>query len=316
MKLIIKPKNLIKFIGPIIFFIIVFNILDEKKLYSSISQINPIFLIIPIFIDIVFLITKACRWQYILHKLKISYPFKQTLKIYSLSLLIGMITPANIGELLGKISFLKKDGHQLNFSLVSIFIDRIADLIILLVITIFGIIFFAKIFGLNSLIIPLIILISIILGFVIIRFDLFKKIAKKIFLSIAPKKIQEKWQNYLSETLINIKKINYRKLAIIMLITFFSQIVNLIFLYSLAKILKIDQIPAIYLLFTSVIASFVSMIPITINGLGTREAAFLIMFYSFNIASEKTVIFSFLIFLISFLSVPIMIAYSLLNGKK
>jgi len=67
-------------------------------------------------------------------------------------------------------------------------------------------------------------------------------------------------------------------------------------MYILALGINI-HIPFSYLVFAVTMAGFISLIPISISGIGTRDAALILLFAPFAILKEQAIVFSTLILL-------------------
>ncbi len=79
-----------------------------------------------------FLASKAWRWQVILRDLRISISFGEAMKLYALGLGAGMVTPGQVGDAV-KAAYFRERG--LARALVSIVLDRLWDILILLLLT-------------------------------------------------------------------------------------------------------------------------------------------------------------------------------------
>lgn len=294
-----NKKILLKLIGVVLFFLIIFTQIDFQKFYSLFFSLNPWLLILASLLSLPPVIIKMFRWQYILKRLKISYPLKKTFKIYQLSILFGMFTPLNSGDFAGRIAFLKNNGYKIKVSLLGILIDRVADLVIILIIAFWGILFILKFFKIEFLIIIGLILLLLVLGLLSLRENFLRRFITRIFFVIVPKKFQEKLKTIIKEIIVALNYFSFKDVLSILGITIIAQIANLFFLYSLILILGINQIKILYLLFINAILSLLALIPITIGGFGTREATLIAFFSSSGVQNEKTLIFSLLIFFLS-----------------
>lgn len=296
MKKIINKKNLTKLTGLIIFVLIIIFKIDFGKFYQLVSNLNPLHLILASSIMLVPTFIKVIRWRYILKKLGINRCLKEISKIYYISLMISHITPAYLGEIPSKIVLLKGDDHQVSSSFTSIIIDRLNDLIILLVIAIGGIFLFLPLLKIKNLIVAISVLLILILILFGIKIELLKKILKKIFFLTVPKKWQSQSKKHLKNILSGFKKMTAKDIAVTFGLTILTYSLIWLFLYVLAQILGINQVPPLFLLLIYTITRFVIMIPVTISGFGTREITMLALFSSFSVQNELVIIYSLLMF--------------------
>ncbi|OGY50259.1 MAG: hypothetical protein A3J65_04485 [Candidatus Buchananbacteria bacterium RIFCSPHIGHO2_02_FULL_45_11b] len=309
-------KKILKLAGILLFLIIIFTQIDFKELYSVMISLNPWRLALASLLSLSPVLIKMFRWQYILQRLNVNCRLAEAFRIYFLSIILGLFTPLNAGDFIGRSAFLKKGGYRIKTSFLGTVIDRIADLAILLLITAAGTFFLFNFFKINFFIVILAIILTLIVSFIFSQNKYCQKIMLKIFFLIVP----EKYQNYLKENIkeiiCDIKSFKISDILAILAITFLSQLANLGFLYLLLLAVGIAQIPILSLFFFYAIISLITLIPITIGGFGTREATFIAFFSIFGVANERTITFSLLIFFLSLIPLLFIGLYLLIKKNK
>jgi len=293
-KKVIKSKNLIKVIGLIFFVLVIIYKIDFRKVYQVIVELNPYHLAIASLITSLPLFIKVIKWHYILKKLGIKKNFKRIYKIYYISMIPGTITPAYIGGIAAQIAYLKDDHHAVSSSLTSIIIDKLSDLMAALVTSIIGLMFFLTLLKINILITAIISLLVIVSLFFSLRLEIFKKILRVIFFSIVPPRFQNQLKYHLKNILTGFEIMTPKDISIIFGLTMLSYIIIWLFLYILAQILDITQVPSLFLLLIYALTRFVIIIPITIAGIGTREITVLALLSLFSVSNETAVVYSLL----------------------
>lgn len=309
-----NKKYILKLTGIIIFIIIIFTQIDFKKIYPIILSLDPRLLLLASFVSLTPVIIKMFRWQYILKQLNINYPLVETCRIYLFSIILGLFTPLNAGDFIGRSAFLKEDGYKIKTSFLSTIVDRLADLIIILIISGLGVFFFLHLLDIKFFITILAIPLSLFLFF--LRSKKCHKLFLKIFFLITPLKYHDYFKKNIDEMLSSINSFNLSNILIILAMTFLSQLANLIFLYLLLFIINVNQISLLPLFFINAIITLISVIPITIGGFGTREATLIAFFSTFGIANEQTIIFSLLTFFIPLPPLLLINSYLLVKKNK
>jgi uncharacterized protein (TIRG00374 family) len=197
--------------------------------------------------------------------------------IYFTGLFFGSVTPSKVGELV-KIRYLKKFGNKEAFYIV--FADRLWDAFFILFFAGMSFYFlgFEKYFYIGLTV--SIILFSII--FIFYKIGILKKFKKYI-----PKKISK---------FIGTEYYKYSIKEIISLsfYTIISFIMYFIWYYLLMYMLGIF-IPAFKVFWIQSITVFVNILPISVMGLGTREAINLHFFKEFGYNNENVMAFGFVI---------------------
>ena len=293
--------SLTKLIGPVILGLILYFKIDFKKLLLIIDSVQWPYLFYVVIILLIKSPINPYRWQYILKRLSINCSFKKIFNTYYLTMLLGLITPGRVGEIIFRMFILKKEGYLLNKSLVSIILDRLADLFFLLLFSSIGVLVFLKLLGLKTLLIILIPLFGIILFLILIQKDFSKKLLEKFFLFLIPKKFCPNSKIYFKNFIENLQKFTLKDYLIILLLTSGTWIIIIGSMYVLARGWNITAIPFFYFALSIILARLVGLLPISIGGLGTREAILLGLFSFFSISSEKTIGFSLSMFVLAVL---------------
>jgi len=301
-----KIKNLNKysyFLGLIILGIILIKI-DLRELKNTFYQINIKYFIAAGFLTIPMLLNKAWCWQYLTKKQGISYSLKNSFLMYGSGIFLGSVTPGKIGDF-AKIFYLKKDGHSPIKAFVATLVDRFLDLGVFLTISFIGLLFFTALFKRHLILSGVLLTTIMLITTIFLKNNFYKKLAKKIFYKITPQKYQETWKININGFWENLKVYKLKNYLTAILIT----LTSLTFYFGQMKLialgLGLTQISLIYLIFAVSIAGLISLIPISIAGIGTRDAALIIIFGKFLISKELALIFSASILLLTLVFVPI-----------
>ena len=245
-------------------------------------------LVLPLFFVTIAL--KATRWKYILETQRICIPVGRVFRYYYASIFWGIITPGRIGEGV-KILYLANENVSSGRASLSVVLDRLFDLGPVLILTGIGTaIIFDKL--------KWFILTTAVLGFILlmiysIRNRLrFSAICYRLS-SFLPSQYRATVLQFVDEFRDDIKNLSFSKAI---LLSTFSCLIW--FAYSfpflvLANDLGIKASP--FFIFNGVLcASVIAMVPISIGGLGTRDAFFLSYFGQIGIPNESSVLFSFM----------------------
>jgi len=282
-------------IGIFLFIIILIKI-DIQSILINIKNIKLSYLFFAFLLGFPILITKSYCWNYIKKKQNIHYSKKDSFLMYNVGLYIGSVTPGRVGEI-SRALYLKKDGHSFGKSMVSLTLDRISDFAFLLIFLFFGLLFFFNFFN-NQILIPLAITISlIILLFIFLKSNLIQLLLKKLFYIIIPARYKKSWEVNFQDFIKDIKIYKFRDYLIVFLITAFSWLFYYIQMYIVAQSANIADIPLLHLSIMLTAVGFITLIPISISGIGTRDAALIFFLTPFLVPKEQIIVFSSLILL-------------------
>jgi len=249
-----------------------FSKIDFLELVNTFKQVNLILLLFAVFISFfnnIFL--NGDMWKRILKYLGCDISLKEAVFIRMASYPLKVLLPVKSGEFF-RVLYLKK---QKNFSLkkgaASIIFDILLNMCVLLSI-IFASIIFLKI---NLFNIPFIIITGLIFSFIIF----FCLKATQNFIFSIVKKIHFKFYNAL-KVLFAFQGITSKKQSYFILYAFTIQLIVLANYYILSRALNLNIPFSKAILFFSLII-IISLIPVTISGLGIRESLIILFFSEF-----------------------------------
>lgn len=113
---------------------------NPSKVLTTLLKANPFFILIGLILWFTNCTIRTLRWNYLLKKVDINVPFFSSMKIYIMGLFISNLSPAKTGDPVRAIFLKKSEGKSFSKSLPSIFMERIFDLIILIVIALIGLV--------------------------------------------------------------------------------------------------------------------------------------------------------------------------------
>lgn len=251
---------------------------------------------------------KSIRWNLLMKQQKVSLPFFQSFYLYLWGFYYGVITPGRLGEL-AKVIYIRDKFSSFGSSVVSVIIDRVFDILVLLISA--AIMIPANtannllpFFTLNVNTIFIISAVMLIGGgtvfFIIMRMEQCRDFIWKILKFIIPKSISRRLGKNLAdfgrEIFQRLKNPGSMLVPFILSVTSFLIRVFSAHMFILALNIPLDFF---YTLFCITASTLVAILPISISGIGIREAAMVFLFSHAGLAKESAVIFSLLILSIS-----------------
>ncbi len=297
-----KVKNTIKVIIGIIILLLLIYRAGINNLVDSISNLNIIYIIPLIIIYPTTILMGAINIKVLLNHYKNEIKIKKIIQYYLTSYTLGLFTPSNIGEFY-IIKLLKKDGLETEKALTISLIDKLITIVTLALVSILGVLF---IFNINKKVILIAILIIILVIFIIsnkMRFIL-KFILKKYKDNI----------DKLYDTLTDYIKNGKKKIIL-------NFVLSIIKWYITALGIKLlilgfgYNIPTLLVFVITCTARFISLIPITIDGIGIKESIAVILYSQFNVPNAP-IISVYLIYLFINYFIAILFTSSKLAFKQ
>mgnify|MGYP001559486568 CR=1 FL=1 len=282
----------------IIYFLI--NMIGFKKILSNIILIDPLFFILSALLIIIGLVIGALNVSFLLLPIK-KISFAKVFYYNTLSWSLGLFVPGKIGEL-SLIPFLKREGVSVGHGTVISILDKLISLIVLSLLSIVGFFIFLESMTALKLIMILFLFIAAFL-FLIIS-DTGRNFIKKVI----PRRLAAKFQGF-SSILFYYLKEQKSIMTLNLIITFIKWVVNALVLYILFLAYN-QNIHFMYILLINSVLMIISLIPISISGLGVRESAAVAIYTSLNVEPLITISTHLIPLIISYAVATLMILFS------
>ncbi|WOF17124.1 flippase-like domain-containing protein [Methanoplanus sp. FWC-SCC4] len=293
-------KNKIKYltiaVGLVLFAYIISNVnLDE--ILNIFSNIDLVILSITLIIYFFGILFKVLKWRYIAKIISPEFSNTEALASYLVSLSFSVIMPAKMGDLV-RIFYLKNKNSEYGMALSAVVMDRIIDIVMLVIMGTISLIVFSYFF--NTSIIPNELIFFIILFMLVTIFLLFSRnfgdnIVMPVLKRILPEKLFRILWGYFESYYSGLKILiaNPVKLLIASVFGILSWIIPFFYSYTMALSLGID-IPFLYMVVVIPIICIIELLPISVSGIGTRDFALVYLFGLQGISAESALAFSFL----------------------
>ncbi len=314
-----KIQFFLKAIG-ILVFIYILSKIDYKIIFRQIASLKWQFLILTVILMVAEIIFRSLRWRVILSSLGISVSKMESLNLYWLGSFFSVITPGRFGELI-KIYFLKNRGGSVFRSFFSILIDRLLDIFILLLFSFLVFLFFLKSVGIYMIFFTLILVVALVFIFLVINQNsFFHRIFGKLIQKIFPLDFSDYSHFTFKKLWEEIKGLKKKQVLYFFVYLAIGWLLYFSVKYTISLSLGLN-LSFINLGIVSVLIILANTLPVSIAGLGTREAAIIYFFSLFGINKETALLFSLLVFsadmlIVCFGLIPYMKESALINKVK
>jgi len=266
-----KIKVALKIVISLVLIYLVLRNIDTSKLFSTIKQSNIWWLFVAFIFFNLSKIVSAIRLNWYFRDCGVNLNQKKNLILYYVGMFYNLFLPGGIGGDGYKIYLLKKRFNtKVSKLLQATLLDRLSGLIALLFLA--SLLF---IFSKYATLYPLLKWLAIVVAISI--YPIFIILHKRLFKGF----------------------LTYLKLTT--LYGLLVQILQLITAVCIIFALK-DSVPMVEFLFLFLFSSVVAVLPLTIGGVGAREFTFLYGLKLLNLEPTSGVAFSFIFFLITFIS--------------
>jgi glycosyltransferase 2 family protein len=259
--------------------------LDVTKIFQEFKNISWIYLAVSVIFIITFYILQTFKWFVIAKKQKINLSFKEALKINLISNFYGFVTPGKLGTVI-RTNYLKNKGAETGKGLSNFVIDKILDICSLFVLTIvFGFLLYKRIISLQTLLI-----LSAVFLLILFLFILFYKkkhsrfLLRFVYEKLIPNRMKEKSKALFNSFYEDLPPLS--SLFFYFIINLITWVVNYTIVYLVGLSLGIE-VNFVYFLLILPVSTLVAQIPITIDGIGTREVTLIGLFGILGVSAVK-----------------------------
>jgi uncharacterized membrane protein YbhN (UPF0104 family) len=274
-------------------FYFIFTKIDFYSVVEVLSHANPMYLFLAFLLTVLIPVISAKRWKIILDSMKYDISYIDCFCMIMGTLPFTSITPSKSGDVIK--AYYIKDEIPISKTIGSVLTERVFDIFTLVLFSLIGMVFCQN-FEYAG--IALIALLSIIAIFFIphVHFNVLK---------------EDSWTNKFHNIILSMKTLTINKNAFssVMLYSlsswFLGIMQTLVFFYALGI-----KIPLLFTMANIPIAILIGMVPVTLGGMGTRDAAIIFLFSGFATPSQLLgvgILFSvFRYWLLSLIGIPFM----------
>lgn len=274
-------------------FYLIFTKIDFYSVVTILSRANPFWLLLSLLPLILSIPIWVKRWQTILEAMGCPLPFIKCFNILMASVPLTSITPSKSGDLI-RAYYLKNEIPPTK-TIGSVLTERMFDVLTLISFSLIGMAFYQK-YEFAS------IIFGILLVLIVLIFILHANVRLPI---------KESWNEKLQNIAFSMKALttNKKEFSVVILcsfsIWFLAIIQTVIFFYVVGV-----KVPLLFTMANIPIAIFIGMIPVTLGGMGTRDASIIFLFSGYAAPSELLsvgILFSlFRYWLLSLVGLPFM----------
>jgi uncharacterized protein (TIRG00374 family) len=282
-----------------VLFLVILSRIDLGRTAEMLRAVRFQFLLTAMALYPCLILLKAWRWRMLLQQQGIGYGLLPAFAAYNSALAAGYVTPGRLGEFMKALYLTKDEGIGLGQAFSSVLLDRLLDLYLLLGTAAAGAALFAVPQGFVGTSLAVLVLAT--LGPLLILVPgvsrrlaaLIARGASRLSNARYKKALAQGWGEFQHgmEKLVNVR------LLVPFLCTILAYVVFYFQCYLLALALGLP-LSCPYSAYSVSLASLLAMLPVSISGLGVREAAFVALFRPIGLTAEMAVSYSLLILLV------------------
>jgi uncharacterized protein (TIRG00374 family) len=281
-------------IGLLLFLYILLNT-GPSKIFNLIFSSNPLYFLLLVPVVCTEVLFRGLKWKIVIMANGLKFSLINSCAVYLIGFFAGMITPGRAGEVV-KATYLQQNSKVIGRALSTVIVDRLIDVVTMLFLSILATFWISQAFS-RTFISPIVMLVIVVLFILFVYLFFNEPIARKIlrpfFNGLVPEKYKGDLRLNFDDFYGGIKDMNKKLIGIALVLGlatwFITALVGYVVLLSLGL-----QIYYPYLVMFIAIITLAEALPISIMGIGTRDAVSIVLFSLVGIAAEEAVAFSIL----------------------
>jgi uncharacterized protein (TIRG00374 family) len=285
--------NRLRYLGFLAFAFLIWYV-GPRNLLQALAGTRFSYLLAALVLNLPLIALKTWRWQVLLLGAGIHLPFAAAWRAYAASIFVGCLTPGRLGEFIKAAYVSKSSGEVAAKALPSVLLDRLYDLYFLLVIGLIGL-FHYSLAGDQASLLTLTLLAGVLLALPVIIST--ARLGKWLRQSPAIAKLKTSWRETLLEIHSQLASLTYTTLVRGFGLTALAYLV-FFFQCQLGAWGTGVRIPFLDLVLVMSITNLLTFLPVSISGIGVRDASLIVFLARFGIGQGQAVAFSLAILVI------------------
>lgn len=288
----------LRLLGPVLLIVVLVKLKDRGALLALASNAAILPLVLALLLNSVAIHLKVVRWQILLKSRGHTYGTRDAWLAFCASLYLGMLTPGRVGDAL-RVQYLRHDrGVPYAEGFASIVVDRLCDMYILAAFAATAFAHFSSAIAGELAILGWASVAASVLGPLILWIP---GLSEKL-MSAAYRKVSRDTEGRgLAVFLAAVRGQTGKMLFVTLPLTVVSFVVSTAQGWLIARSIGLDLKPFDVLCLLA-IASLLGLLPISVSGVGVREAFFAVVFPALGFTSADGVGFGLLVFTVIYLS--------------
>ena len=282
-------------IGPVIL-LVLFLTADLAALAEAFSRTQPLYLVLAGAVVLPTLLLRAWRWHILLGPKLRPSRFVDVVVVYAYAIFIGIVTPGRVGEFV-KVVHVTRWGAPTVVAIVKVLVDRLFDVLALLVAGVFGL-WFIGAAGIDTQ--PLVLgstALLVVIG--VATWWGFRDMRRggglsRLIARLAPVRLRAPLSQLRAELLAERPRGSLLVYGGAATLTLGAWALNFLANYYVAAALGLE-LTYIQVVTVSAISSLVTLVPITVLGAGTRDAALIALLAPLGATRAQALAFSTLL---------------------
>ncbi len=289
-----KLPYLLPLLGLALFAYIVHNT-GLGRILAVFSTCDPIGLLLALPMVAGTVLLRGLRWRFLMRIVGIDYSLRRSMEVYTIGFFAASVTPGKMGEVVRAWYVHEDTGRTFGATIVTVFMDRLWDLVFVIGLGIVSVLLFTRYFiAIPS--VGIVIAASAVVAAAVclaLSRSLMRLVLEPLFAILVPERHKQLFSLNFNAFYDSLSRYGREREALVKAFFYTAATWALIFLlaYQVARALHVNPDFG-YMMLIMPIVALVELVPISVSGLGTRDATVIYFFSVVGIPGAEAVGFS------------------------
>jgi uncharacterized protein (TIRG00374 family) len=291
-------KKFLSFFLPLIglaIFVVIVRRTGISEIIDTFRSIDAPKLLIfpPLILFILYL--RGLRWQFLMKMVGIDYALMKSTSVWAIGFAAAAVTPAKVGDAI-RVLYLSRDtGRNFGECLLTVFMDRLLDMILVVGFGVLTVLLFSYFYiALPSIWIILLTVLGIsVLLYAVLHRGTMRRLLEPFFRVFIPERHKKaltiSFNTFYDSLSVYFR--NWKKTSFAFILALLQWTSVLFLTYAVAWVLEID-VSLFFMFLMMPVMTLAELVPISVSGVGTRDATVVYFFSVIGLSSAKAVAFS------------------------
>ncbi|MBF8267746.1 MAG: hypothetical protein HW388_1254 [Dehalococcoidia bacterium] len=277
------------------------------RIAEALKSTDPIYLPLALGMVPPYLVMQTLKWDYLLRKQGFTLPFGYLVRVYLVGMFYGFFTVGRVGSLMQILYLRQRTGRPYAECSGSVLLEKLADFLALALLAGLGLVIFSGEMPVSRAYVLVVVLGLFTSGAILLfRPSWLKGVARYLLGRVVPSRYRDPISSATSSFLRALPGGKSMILPILLSLCAWVTVYSGSFLLGLSMDLGVPWLGYVTLL---PIAALIGLIPVTVGGWGTREAALIGLFSIYGVSAGEVVALSLLGFALLGLPVAVLGAF-------
>jgi glycosyltransferase 2 family protein len=289
-------KRILSLAG-ILLFVVIIVTAGPEEIAATLRDARPLPIASALLFSAAMALAKSWRWKMLLDGAGLETPLPTVLRYFLVGNFLGLATPGRVGDFAKALYLAGRGGNSFARATATIFVDRVLDMLVLTLLA--AAVFLHQ----QNLVVALpIVCLALAIPLVAAKRRAGERLLRRVFVKMSPgahrERVGDEFAAFYAQVSLLLTR---RRLALPLLLAIAAYVLMILGVSRIGEGLRLE-LPMTFVASSVLLAIFAALLPISVGGLGSREAVLIACFAQRGLPAQTAVSFSLAFFVMFYLA--------------